>query len=84
MDEDSGEVTRKGGGLASLKVGGGKRPRKEDEEEEGPFKGMGELCAWAVDFFKLAFRGCGPFSLALGGAIFPCTWTHFVHPFVPR
>ena len=45
MDEDSGEVTHKGG-LASLKVGGGKRPRKEEEEEEeeeeGPFKGMGE------------------------------------------
>lgn len=43
MDEDGGEVTRKGG-LASLKVGGGKRPRKEEEEEdEGSAKGKSEF-----------------------------------------
>lgn len=53
MDEDGGEVTHKSG-LASLKVGGGKRPRKEEEEEdEGSAKGKSECI---VLFFLLARR----------------------------
>ena len=51
MDEDGGEVTHKGG-LASLKVGGGKRPRKEEEEEdEGSAKGKSECIV--LHFFGL-------------------------------